>query len=83
MKKFKITDKYSIEQFDSRNWIINRKMDINTNRRKEKSQKEANDATFGYYYTLQEAKEGLAELIGREACSFKELDKWINKIKEI
>lgn len=86
MKKFKINDKYSIEQYDTRNWVIMRKKDINLEKRNKTSPgglQHANTAIYGHYRTLQDAKEDLVELVAKEVGSYKELDKWVDKIKEI
>jgi hypothetical protein len=85
MKIFKI-GKYTIEQFDDRNWVIKKERIINPDKRTKTPTdglQKANMGTYGYYQTLQHAKEELAELVGKEVGSFEDLEKWINKIKEI
>ncbi len=82
MKIFKITDKYSIAQYDTRNWVINRLKDIKVSKRKDNNT-DRRTSIYGFYPTLESAKKELVELIGKEIPSFKELEKWVNKIKEI
>ena len=86
MKIFQVTNKYSIRALDERNWVIERKMEIDTKKRSKASQKglqEANTSIYGYYGTLEYAKEELAELVAKDAADFTELEKWIKEIKKI
>jgi len=85
MKKFKI-GKYWIEQLDERNWAIKHLRVVNLAKRTKtplEGTQVSNTGTFGYYTTLQGAKEDLAELVAKTSKNFEELEKWIDKIKEI
>lgn len=86
MKVFKVTDKYSIAQLDDRNWTILFKKVVNATRRKKtpvEGKEMPNTGNRGYYRTLERAKEALAQIVSTEEANFKELEKWIDKIKEV
>jgi hypothetical protein len=86
MRTFKINDDYSIEAIDDRNWVIKRRQVVDITKRKDKASTQdhaSNTAIYGYYSTLESARHDIVELVAKNAGNFAELEKWVNKIKEV
>lgn len=88
--KFKINNKWYIREYDERNWIIAQmvtpeyKTALAKQKLREKGcESEPKEKIFGYFLTLQEAKEEMAELVTKEAKNMKELEQAIKLIKSI
>ena len=80
--KFKINDKYSIEAFDNKNWVIRYKRTSKA-KKPATTHKNADTGVFGYYSTLGDAKQDMAELLAKKAKDFTELNKWIDTLKKV
>ena len=88
--KFQINNKYYIRPLDEYNWIIaymvapEYKTALAKQKLREKGHKgEPKEKIYGYYPTLQSAKEDVVELIAKESDTIEELEKAVELIKVI
>lgn len=88
--KFKINKKYYIRVLDEKNWIIAhlhipkpKNLSAQAKEAITGHEREPYEKIFGFFRTLQEAKEEAAELVAKEAKDMKELEKAIELIKSI
>ena len=88
--KFKINESYYIRAYDDNNWIIAQMVKpeyktgiVQQNRAKMGHDGKPKEKIYGYFATLQEAKEEAAELVAKYVSNFEELEKAIKLIKSV
>ena len=83
--KFQLNNKWYIRSLDERNWIIAQTITPTRKSSSHTTQQERKDyeRVFGYYPTLQWAKEGAVELIAKESETIEELERAVKLIKSI
>lgn len=83
---FKI-GKYIISKYDKLNWITQEKVKVDPNHplakkhATSKAKTRYNLKLVGFYPTLLDAKQELGEIISLDCKDYKELCKWINKLR--
>jgi hypothetical protein len=88
MKQFKIGN-FRIKAEDDLNWIMEQKTDRSkippqfAKRLTSKGKIQQNWTLVGYFPSLLAVKQELAEIQAKKCKTFKELEKWVDKINEI